>query len=565
MLEIIVNSEKLDIPVNTSVTINMNNPMFTETGSYSYPFKLPKTTKNKKILGFDTDIDAIPGLFRKTCEVCVNNLLLFEGEMVINRVDKNEIQVNIELLSGIFFNKIQSKLLKKLNLGGLREMYSIRSTSGICAANAIYKKYPDVDWAWFSVWNNTLETLQPQKVKYQNMYDSAVYYPDGRLNYIDIGYFTPFVFVNCVLKYLFEEHNYFLYRNFFYEHQELRQLCLYSNRIVTQGEHRLNMFMPEMTIGEFLSSLCTLFNASVFIGNNNHVYIYNNWDVVNSNRVIDFNKNVNPGYSYVYEKPIDDLTLTWNIKDKNTYAQRNTNTEVTVEKIHSNSVWAMDDLPDSPDQTYPAGSIVRLYHTDSYYILTNETGSWKWPFFSSSKINRIVKNSSLNYSINASTIQMIYHFADLNTGSEQGKYWVTPRIDCITNRYGSSFTAQMEETPLKLMIWRGMDTDNRGYEFPSGTTKTYRYLGRKWENATVNLNLVGEDSIYDNFWKKYIEWKREAYQKFEFQKKMSIVELINFEFFNKYQILGHNIVVSKLSFTIKNKPEFIVKIEGYKA
>ena len=62
MIEIILEGKSLDLKPNTTIEFNLKNPLFSEDGtvpgSYTIPFTLPLSDKNKNILGFPNILES---------------------------------------------------------------------------------------------------------------------------------------------------------------------------------------------------------------------------------------------------------------------------------------------------------------------------------------------------------------------------------------------------------------------------------------------------------------------------------------------------------------------------
>lgn len=130
MLGINIAGEFLDLSPGTTAILERTSPFFdTEslTGEYTFPFTLPYTPKNARLLGLVNHFYTKRIKIRISARLYDNNNFAYSGQLVIDTasLDVNDItksSINGFFVLGVssFFQEIKNKKLKELQLGGAR-------------------------------------------------------------------------------------------------------------------------------------------------------------------------------------------------------------------------------------------------------------------------------------------------------------------------------------------------------------------------------------------------------------------------------------------------------------
>ena len=99
MLSIYVNNQLLDLQDVSNLNIRLNNTLFDvsklqgSTSEWSFSFNIPETPNNNQIFNFVNEYNY--GLATYDCQVYSDECLLFNGSMIINKVEDGYYQVNL--------------------------------------------------------------------------------------------------------------------------------------------------------------------------------------------------------------------------------------------------------------------------------------------------------------------------------------------------------------------------------------------------------------------------------------------------------------------------------------
>jgi hypothetical protein len=119
MLDIRIKNTSLDLG-KVSITFELTSPIFNSVGSFSYPFTLPATAKNKTLLNFPARINNGIENIDYESEIYLEGLLWKRGKLVISESNSETIKCYFTVGEGYFYNQIKDLKLKDLDLGGER-------------------------------------------------------------------------------------------------------------------------------------------------------------------------------------------------------------------------------------------------------------------------------------------------------------------------------------------------------------------------------------------------------------------------------------------------------------
>jgi hypothetical protein len=152
MVRIVVNNTALDIG-NVSISFDLRNPIFNTIGSFSYPFNLPNTPKNRAVLGFPHKLH-YAGAVNKShqADIYIAGLHWKQGVIIVRDANKDQIKVNFGVGEGYFYNLIKELKIRDFDYGGKRylsDYYNQADNSWFM--NVYDKSYPDNDFSLFPV------------------------------------------------------------------------------------------------------------------------------------------------------------------------------------------------------------------------------------------------------------------------------------------------------------------------------------------------------------------------------------------------------------------------------
>jgi hypothetical protein len=119
MIEVRINSVPLDLMPGSSVSFEINNPLFAEDvfpGAFSLPFDLALSSKNKRMLGFPEllILSQRPKLKYKGLEIWIDGVPWKRGDLIFRSFAKDRYRVNLQ-----FDTSVLGEFLKDLKIADL--------------------------------------------------------------------------------------------------------------------------------------------------------------------------------------------------------------------------------------------------------------------------------------------------------------------------------------------------------------------------------------------------------------------------------------------------------------
>ncbi len=255
-------------------------------GSFSFPFEVEMTNRNKELLGnpqlvnnadnfrrWETKTVRQGALFKASngksfqtydgVWVLLDGARLFTGTLTIKRADNQKASLDLVINP---LQKIRDSELGDLALGGDRELPTPITDHMLDTSN-----FPSAyDYAFFPVPIDDRHEPDLQ-LNYHNYYDT------GTGSYHEGSYaLTPFVRLDYLINQIFSlEENGYSFQNKWQIPLELKRLYVSNNRDIRTGDEstepdvpetfRLNDFVPKMKSVDCLKAVIALFNLGLFI------------------------------------------------------------------------------------------------------------------------------------------------------------------------------------------------------------------------------------------------------------------------------------------------------------
>jgi hypothetical protein len=303
MLKIEIEGGQLDLLSEKSISFALKSPLFNSNkidGSYSFPFKIPATNNNKKLLGFThrltLDDNAMVDV---EANIYFQGLKLFTGNLKVDGATSQDYyECTFYTDIGSFANAIKGKYLQDLELDG-RYNYSAIYTNQDSIAKSALGSYPDYKFVIFPVANSKAQELMT-KFGYTNIYNyqnNWIEKTGSTTIWKTENPITPFPYFIYVFEQVFKENGYIIKNDCFYKIEELQKLVIYNPNAITMLEispsFYLKNHLPSITLNEFLINISNQFNCGYFINQRNKtIEIKFLKDIINSNESIDWNNNL---------------------------------------------------------------------------------------------------------------------------------------------------------------------------------------------------------------------------------------------------------------------------------
>ena len=528
MFQLLINGEAVDLSPDSSITIDEESPIFekdTIPGGYSFPFNLPITPRNRRILGFPERIEKAGVMStEKPYQLFYDGILRSSGTIIITEASDNY-KANLMVGSGDLASKIKDKKLKDLDLGGVRTW--------------VWKteyKYPDDDFALFPVHNTIF--LQ------DNIYGDSYIANNYRLNaYADGAFYqdpeeifaiSPYPFLAYIIRRIMGQYGFQIKTNVLESNKDFRDLVIYHNYDITETVETTEteeVFMgkdefgnelygtmvkytvgrtvttfdlikclPDMLISDFLISIRNLLNIAFVFDSQDHVSIIQRQDYLLKLADKDITNEAVGIPKLQAIAPVSGFKLSWN-HDEND----------TIFKDGFKKIDDVLDLVKDPvlDFTVLAGITPTLNEIrfvqimDAYfqYAQIGDTNQFQWAKFSFGFQNYLSGLMQEVFETKFSTL--IMETWQRLTGGPSIRL---PHTEQLCN---SITRAVYQPFSPRLLFYRGMQLDSNGDPFPMGSNDnmdsagnllTGKYLCLKWEGN------YGFSGLYQVLWRGYLNW-----------------------------------------------------------
>lgn len=262
MLDIKVNNQSLNLGGNASIGIELVSPLFDRSripGIISYPFKIPNTNTNRKILGFPEILSSTEKAETfADVQLFIEHVLYKIGTLKSKDSGPDEFQINFKSDSGDVQEKIKNVKLADIDLGSDALNYGV-----------VNNYYPIVKYAMFPVKNpDFYGDNNPDFAGYMNYYDGNLINNTGGDNK---NCLVPFPYLLYILDKVGEYIGYTFSGDWLTEESVMRTVIYnnYAEDEVNGGNNdytnllwSFNNHVPDITIGQFFIALQNFFGLA---------------------------------------------------------------------------------------------------------------------------------------------------------------------------------------------------------------------------------------------------------------------------------------------------------------
>lgn len=262
MIELRISGQAVDLDPRTVITIEQNNPAYLGEdidvlpGEFSYPFTLPLTNHNRRIIGYLDRIDSTSNPTQLAAQLYLNANLHIDGTIYISRPSNRSVKVYLV-----------SNSLLSIKDKSIRDVTERRYTlpQDLAAHMLTVSTSPDdYEYGFFPVYNPSIadgddyapsrwhNTFRPESSTFS---DVGAISPFPRLHIVlaDVMAATGFTFVNAwqdetLLKRLYLVHN----------------LDLRTTNTEIERDVPLRNLLPDWKCNELLKGLCRMFCLAPF-------------------------------------------------------------------------------------------------------------------------------------------------------------------------------------------------------------------------------------------------------------------------------------------------------------
>lgn len=567
-------SSTVSYQINTELWVT-GDPSFNE-GSYTFPIDVPLTPKNKRMLGYSYRIDnarampVIPNVTLYMGERMSIGLPIFSGDLHIKNSGPDKASIFI-VISGP--NSVKNTKFSDVDMGvyNLGVPVSLKAVMDYAADNPLSS-----DFVFFPVQNKSLyyalstETADNENIAYYNGYynetinrfvsDSVagndwwwniVTNPEWEGNLM----ISPYLRLEYVLEKTVEKLGYTL-DNQFMTNEELRSICIWNNTSINDLETvykekiRYNEHLPpNMTLVEFLKSICAYFFIGLFVDHTRKVISLIPYrDVVKQPHRADWTYAAIDDYTIEQDNKVP-FALVFQPDSSDEYFSRKYVSDLVLE---FDGAFIADYWKAGGD--WNAHGLI-----DGYYNVKRNGARFR---YDPSRTNPFEKWTKNTHRFNGVAIggrgDTVYFKVvplfddDVEMGLDNNSSITIPRCEIPMNikvKNGDEvkeFTHEL--TSIRLTIYRGRRTfPGKQNAIPYANNSAYDPANES-ETFDHSLHLDGDKGIYKLYgesWMEFMKTKKIVNRRL----KLKLQDILNFREWQKVRIDGMNYFVKSIKIT----------------
>jgi len=541
MLSLRVNNSVLDLGDTISISWELRSPMFYDAGSRSYPFRIPTTLNNIKILGFLHRIEGVNDPYQEfPCDIAFNGIDIFRGILKFTILNKEYYEGTVYENEGSFYYKSKNINIGEVNLGDIQ---TANNYYGIQYINDCKNRfYPERTIAFPMLLNeNYLDP--PTTVEYQKFIN--YHHTDGQIyEYIygqDPGLgirniIIPFVYFRHVLKMVLISLGYTdnaVHDLFFSSDPTFNHLLIYNslscNGFCDEFPYNVdhifpNLHLPKITILDFITAIESYFNCRFFINDiEGTISVISLNQALNNSNAVDFSNGI-ISKSIALDDKITGFKLSIPVDSADDYLKEWTAAQEFYLKNLCSPVDSPAQLP-----AWPFAMVNNIRYVKSvnkfYRFMSDKT--WfqdDWAFtalFSTELIGDYTTDRDLGLGALKNFIPTSPDWMD----------WICP---------AGNHKKDWLDIPFKIFFTKLTTFGSPSY---TAMTPTDSY-------GNLYLWFNGTNNIYEKYHKDWLDFLSKT-KVVKIQRIFSLKEIRDFEFSSKYLIHGNKYFIRRIQLTFK--------------
>jgi len=535
MLELLISGQRVDLQPGASITIDEESPVFDSSsipGGFSYPFTLPVTPKNRRILDF-------PERLEKSGTMSIEQpfLLLSEGILRLSGTITvmeagTEYKANLAVGTGDLASKIKDKKLADLDLGGVRTW----------EWKAEYK-YPDDDFALAPVINTQHYKDEPLDAIFKAHYSKVNAFFNGEFFHPAIDddpwVITPFPFLSYLNRQIFKFASMNVVENVIISDADFRDLILYTIRditnvkkdyevatysfahgarapqiittkVIVSSNKEMTTFdlansMPDITIADFLLAIRNFLNLA-YVVDGDTVRIIKRKDLVLKPTAIEITDQA-IGKPNILSVKTDGFKLDWSVDgDDDLWAEdfyKNLDSYLPFIKDPVQSFEDLEDLePDQNEIRYIIDEDLFARYIYFAYDPEHEPVLYRWQWVGWS-LNYQNYRSGNAVEVFSSIVAPILTTTAIHFTPPTAGYFKGPWVE---QKGAISDAGIVPAFALRLLFYRGLDKDSLNADIPLATNDNLNRVGELLPGKNLCLKFEGEYGIYAQLYQHYLSW-----------------------------------------------------------
>lgn len=574
MLEIKKDRYYFDLYPNTVISLELNNPILDDDlikGNYSFPFRLPLTALNKRLLNFPEEIGNVASLqLSGPVQLWVDGILIFPSA-TLNIKDVGRASVNVFILVGIstfadYASKTKIADVVDHPVRTFNDSYTdLAADLRLHAQNTLSASVDTYPYVFPTLVNNGHYQNQAQEIN--GGYSKDVVYncyidDDFKLKQqvlIDIRHpagsthgnltMVPFLYITYIIRKIFASTP--LETNIFESDAALKKLLLFNsfsldkwyaaftdysfnvnNRSIDVKNH-----VPDIYVGEMLIALKKVFCLFIYKDPFSDKFYFDAFkNVVSSTDYVDWThialadygiqETISKGIKYVPEIGGDGVL---------------SGAATMVAAVRKSAVQREIDLPLSGNTI---GDVRMVEETGQLYTYQAVIFFTTWIPYSTALGDYYA--APAQYEIKNTmpgAVPTKVNFYPSENFNSPDEYFV-PAVKIPGSYVGSDNQQVTSQILKKLLFYHGIRTSagGRGYPFAS----SHNYDRNKMKVGPYSLAWDGADGLYNVWWKSFIRMKDET-KEVSIEVQLDMIMLVNLDLRKKVRIGPNNFLIKKIS------------------
>jgi hypothetical protein len=547
MLHLYIGEQVLDLPSNVSIRIKRSNPAYLgeDVGviksTFSYPFELPLTARNRAALSFPDRLDnaaALPQDLPARIVAGPDNILVGKLNCLSSTRDSAKVYFVNNPLADL--SKIK---INEVDMG----RFSYSSTAALQAnMRDTYVNPVDRPYIVFPVFNGSLNPTDNYASTNDDQFQNSYNFNTGsfRMNHP----ISLFLRAEYVLRQAMEALGY-IWSDLFHITNEHKRITFITNRTLNKENGTVtlaagyNTLMPDTTVAELLKQYCRLFCLAPF------------GDLTGNTITL---------------QPLSPLIGNAPGRDWSDYAAQNYSREAIggVKRFAFPSFdgsanyrfdrWKDQGNPDEVVVNFPIPTPVpgRLYYVLSRntYVTFDEQyqeadGSFQVGDFRSSH------GSVTNFRGDEDVIPTLHPIqqSQLFFYPQDGDnclmpVWSASIAPPVATTIGSTNTGN-DEVEIAICIYRGQQRTSANKLYPFAGFNNFQISTDRIPDEKLSLRWLGEDGLYANHWRDWDDMLKST-TAVERTFLLPLSELISFDFRDKVRVGNKNYFVREIEFQL---------------
>jgi len=539
MLSLSIGGQLVELPQDFSLTMNLKSPIFSEVGSYSYPFKIPNSPRNSIRMGFRHRVASTGDPYRTDQGVFRwRGLNLFSGLVRMKVLNSSSFEGNLIEGAGDFNFSRKNETLQNADYGEL--IFSSEQLRLNYINSCANKVYPQSNIVFPQILNKTYFEELPINtgLHYFNIYINSLIKSEFTGGLTERTIIVPMLYVRYVLNKIFEHLGYAFDDTFFSSDADYNSLALFN--LVDCNSHPngfflydfeklyLNYHVPRMSMNDFFAGLESFFNVRFFVNNLlKTIKLISVDKIVKQTQYVEFSNQI----ISISTEPSDQITgyhlsMTMDTDDE-LYESRKALDEVRLTSLKESVQSVSDLLP------WPCDDILDLRYVidqNTYYIMWSNKQWIPWDDTVDLYLQYRYRTDNLSIETKFSTLLNDNIGDDAIVGNAR-ENWKKVTGKLFFTRYvvGGVIGNKVVATPV---------TENN------------------------SLYFGGENGLFNKHYKAYFDFRITS-KLVKIVKQMEFTDLKDFDFSKKYMINGIKYLVASIQVNIKKDRIMPATLECY--